>query len=237
MTSASSEPSAVQQEFWIRLQAEWLPAYCNDPKRRYSVEGFTGRSSSVSSADARDFLRAIDQKVVTVGEGGRIRMPQSKAFEVIFWEHSTKIVPRPITLWIEPVITIAAVARLHLDYGWPVNCLGMQSKDSAFDLMAFTPSSSTSEYIAGEIKPAVSQLNTLLSNLQRCSANEHEASCTSGVRRNAHRKWVALQGRHPPLFWALGPGGESRVFKADYDSLDNITFTPVDEECLRCPVP
>ena len=76
-------------------------------------------------------------------------MPQSKTHEVIFWEHSTLITPRPITLWLEPVITIAAVARLHLDYGWPVDCLGMQSEDSAFDVMAFKPDDLKNEHIAG----------------------------------------------------------------------------------------
>ena len=162
-------------------------------------------------------------------------MPQSKTFEVIFWEHSTKVLPRPITLWLEPVITIAAVARLCLDYSWPIDCLGMQSKDWAFDVMAFRPGNCTSEYIAGEIKPTAQRLNTLLSNLERCCANEHEPSCASGVRKNAHMKWVALQSRHPPVFWALGPGGDSRVFRAEYCGSDTATLTQVDKESLRFP--
>ena len=66
---------SVQQEFWRRLKEEWLPAYCNDPKRRYAIEGFTAGSKTVSEQDARDFLRAIDQNVVSVDTGGRFRMP------------------------------------------------------------------------------------------------------------------------------------------------------------------
>jgi hypothetical protein len=90
----------------------------------------------VSSRDAQDFLRAIDHKVVTVESGGRFRVPQSKSHEVIFWEHSTLVSPRPKTLRLESIITIAAVARLHLDFGWPIESLGMQSEDWAFDFTA-----------------------------------------------------------------------------------------------------
>ena len=88
------DSTPAQQEFWSRLHAEWLPAYCNDPKRRYSVEGFSRGSVDVSDIDARDFLRAIDHHVVSAGAGGRIRMPQSKTHEVIFWEHEVGVVPR-----------------------------------------------------------------------------------------------------------------------------------------------
>ena len=137
----------AQHEFWRRLNEEWLPAFCNDPNRCYSTEAFNVGSKIVTELDARDFLRAMDHKVVSFDSGGRFRMPQSKTHEVIFWEHSTLVTPRPITLWLEPVITIAAVARLHLDYGWPIECLGMQSEDSAFDVTAFKSDDLKNEYI------------------------------------------------------------------------------------------
>lgn len=70
----------------------------------------------MTDIDARDFLRAPDHNVVAVDSGGRFRMPRSAVNEVLFWEHSAKLAPRPISLWIEPIITIGAVARLHLHH-------------------------------------------------------------------------------------------------------------------------
>lgn len=95
----------ILAEFSRRLTEDWLPTYCNDPKRNYSTEGFKYDSIKVSAQDAKDFMRAIDTRIVTEIEGGRFRMPQSKAVEVIFWEGSKAITPRPITLWLEPVIS------------------------------------------------------------------------------------------------------------------------------------
>lgn len=207
----------VQQKFWRRLKEKWLPAYCNDPKRKYSTEGFSAGTKAVTDHDARDFMRAIDHKVVSVDSGGRFRMPQSKTHEVIFWEHSTLITPRPITLWLEPVITIAAIARLHLDYGWPIECLGMQSKDSAFDMMAFKPNDLENEFIAGEVKETSKQLDRLLGHMTKCGA-EGDAECSAGsTRKNAHRKVVGLRRCRAPIFWALGPGADSRVFDVHYN--------------------
>lgn len=223
----------AQQEFWHRLREEWLPAYCNDPKRRYATEGFDAGSKTVSEQDARDFLRAIDQKVVSVDSGGRFRMPQSKTHEVIFWEHSALISPRPITLWLEPVITIAAVARLHLDYGWPVDCLGMQSADSAFDVMAFKPDDLKNEHIAGEVKDSAKQLDRLLAHMNQCCAEGDSECSASKTRKNAHRKMAGLKRCRAPIFWAIGPGGDSRVFEVSYRDDGRIGLTRTAEESLR----
>jgi hypothetical protein len=223
----------AQQEFWRRLGEEWLPAYCNDPKRQYATEGFRAGSKTVSEQDARDFLRAIDQKVVSVDSGGRFRMPQSKAHEVIFWEHSTAISPRPVTLWLEPVITIAAVARLHLDYGWPVEYLGMQSADSAFDLMAFKPPNFDNEYIAGEVKDSAAQLDRLLAHMNQCCAKDDPECSARKTRKNAHRKVAGLKRCRAPVFWALGPDCDSRVFEVAYGDDGRIALHPSPEENLR----
>jgi hypothetical protein len=223
----------VQQEFWRRLKEEWLPAYCNDPARRYDIAGFRPDAKQVTDIDARDFLRALDQNVVSVDNGGRFRMPRSNVNEVIFWEHSALTTPRPITLWLEPVITIAAVARLHLDCGWPTECLGMQSEDSAFDVTAFKPHDLKNEYIAGEIKDSTKRLDKLLTHIKWCCA-EGDSKCSApNIRKNAHRKMVGLKRCRAPIFWALGPGGDSRVFDVLYNKDDTIDLMATDEEKLR----
>ena len=46
----------AQHEFWRRLNEEWLPAYCNDPARKYDPAGFRVDAKKVTDIDARDFL-------------------------------------------------------------------------------------------------------------------------------------------------------------------------------------
>lgn len=224
----------VQREFWRRLQTEWLPAYCNDPARRYDISGFRADAKQVTDIDARDFLRALDHKIVSVDSGDRFRMPRSNVDEVIFYEHSTKISPRPFSLWIEPIITIAAVARLHLAYGWPVDCLGMQSEKWEFDLMAFKPNDPDHEFIAGEAKPTRRELDKFLAHLNECCAEgEHDCAGAKRDRNNAHKKWLGLKRRRSPIFWALGPGGDSHVFDVIYNEGEAIELKTASEEKLR----
>jgi len=226
----------VQQEFWRRLKEEWLPAYCNDPKRHYTIEGFKTDPKKVADVDARDFLRALDHNVVSVDSGGRFRMPLSKTHEVIFWEHFASILPRPITLWLEPIITIAAIARLHLDYGWPKECLGMQSEDSAFDLMAFRPDDLKNEYIAGEVKDSASQLDRMLAHMSLCSPEGDSECSVPTTRKNAHRKLAGLRRCRAPIFWAIGPGGHSRLFNVIYGDGGRLRLESASLETLQfCP--
>ena len=224
----------VQQEFWHRLKTDWLPAYCNDPARRYDIAGFRADAKKVADIDARDFMRALDHNVVTVDSGGRFRMPRSSANEVIFWELSPTVSPRPISLWIEPVITIAAVARLDLDYGWPVDCLGMQSIEWAFDLTAFKPNDLEHEFIAGEVKASTRELDRFLAHFQECcAAGDHDCANTKPGRKNAHRKWLGLRRCRAPLFWTIGPGSDSRLFEVLYHEDGTIELNKAPQTMLH----
>lgn len=222
-------------QFWRRLTEEWLPVYCNDAKRCYSVAGFKTDLKTVTSLDARDFIRAIDCGVVSDLGGGRYIMPRSGAKEVLFWEGKKGVTPRPITLWLESLITMAAMARLHLDYGWPVECLGMQSKKPwEFDMVIFKTNDVKNEYIAGEVKPDSKKLDIFLANLKECCAQgDHDCSLASKERINAHKKWKGLRRSHAPLFWALGPGGDSRVFNVSYSTDGIITLEKTSDAQLH----
>ena len=223
----------VQSEFWRRVSIEWLPAFCN--ARGYDPQGFKRQAKTVSDVDAENFLRAIDHNVVSVDTGARFRMPQSKACEHIFWEHPARTVPRAITLWIEPIVTIAAVGRLHLDYGWPRECLGMQSVKWEFDITAFKPRDLTNEYIVGEVKAKGRELDKFLANLEHCcTAGAHEVE-TNAAQANAHKKWRGLMRSRAPVFWAVGPGGDSRVFNVIYRDDGCIALIPTSHQDLLYP--
>ncbi|MGH8796132.1 MAG: hypothetical protein ACREXI_03675, partial [Caldimonas sp.] len=107
----------VPDVFVNRVFTDWLPVYC--AARGYSTDGFKATSLKVEPADARDCMLAIDYGVLVDNKDGKYRAARSAAHEVLFWEGSRAAIPRPITLWLEPVITFAALARLHIIYSWP----------------------------------------------------------------------------------------------------------------------
>lgn len=234
MSTQTEDPVQIKAEFSRRISEEWLPTYCNDTRRKYSVEGYKPTSNKVTAQDARDFMRALDHGIVIDTGGGRFRMPQSRATEVIFWEGSNSTTPRPVTLWMEPVLTIAAIARLHLDYGWPVDCLGTQSEKWEFDLMAFKPQDLRNEHIAGEVKKSSKELDELLIHLHTFSAEGGLDHCSaSAARENAYQKWLGLHRCHAPLFWALGPDSDSRLFEVSYSPEGNIVLTQTTSDRLH----
>lgn len=231
--NAKVEASSDLHEFTERLLNVWLPAYCNDEKRKYSEKGFNIRSMKVSAADARDFIRALDNNIVLDTGGGRYRMPQSKAIEVIFWEGAKKTIPRPITLWLEPIITIAAMARLHLDYGWPISYLGTQSEMWEFDIIAFKPNDLKNEYIAGEVKKSSKELDVLIHYMKDiCSDGSLDNGSVPKEKRNAYKKCLGLRRCKAPFFWALGPDNDSRLFKVEYHADGSITFKIISDDNL-----
>ena len=122
-------------QFIKRLKQDWLTSFCE--ARAYSPEGFDGAGlANLSANDARDFMQAIDCGLVA-HHGGVFTAPQSKVKEQIFWEGARISVPRKITLWLEPIITIGALRRLQRDFQWPSSLLGMQLKTWAIDFVAY----------------------------------------------------------------------------------------------------
>jgi len=222
--------------FKRRLYDEWLPNYCDDEKRRYSPAGFKAESIKVTEFDASNFTRALDSGLVKDSGGGRFRCERSSALEVIFWEGSKSIEPRPISLWLEPVITIGTIARLGLDYRWPEKYLCMQSKDWAFDFAVFKSESSENEYVAGEVKKTNKELDKLINDLMGFGQlGITECDSENPNRINSFKKWLALLRCKAPLFWAVGPNDYTYVFSVEYNNDNTATFTEVELGQLRAP--
>ena len=215
----------IQSAFKEKVLNDLLIQYCMDPKRNYSTEGFKIASLKISNEDAYHFLRAMENSIVTDIGGCRYVMPKSKAFELIFWEGSKLKSPRDITLWHEPVITIGAASRLNLDYGWPKELLGMQSKDGAFDLVAYVSKETDHLYIAGEVKKTTKEIDDLLSHLFHFDASlNYDYSQMNHRVINSHKKWLSLNQSKAPYFWAIGPGNDTRLFQVSYKLNGNIDF-------------
>lgn len=221
-------------EFRKRLREAWLIPFCS--RHGYSDAGFVGESvDKLDPIDATDFLAAIDDELV-VHENGIFRAPCSKATEQIFWQWGTKQIPVKISLWREPIITMAGLARLHRKFGWPRSQLGMQSKSWAFDLVAYSPDQSE-ELIACEVKKSWTEVEKLISLMQKHKSSSVESiSRVSGSERNALKKVFGLRLSKPPVFWALGPNGQSLVFRMKYDSIGGVDFNLAGEQALLYPM-
>ena len=200
--------------FEERMRGEWLTAYCSDPGRRYDPTGFDPSSLRVSDDDARDCARAIDDGIVRDLGGGRYRAARSSGYEVLFWEGHKKKSPRRITAWLEPVITLAALARLHFRHGWPKECLGAQSTDWAFDVIGYRAPGDEQPILLGEIKKSSKEVRVLRDDLLALTGGGLPATRS----KNSVKKWSALLATRPELLWLVGPGDEQYIYVPAYSS-------------------
>jgi hypothetical protein len=221
------EKSTFEDLLYDRL----IPEFCSDAARGCEVSGYRGSSSNISDEDAHYFLRALEAGLVHHDGGGRYRCPQSATFEQLFWEGRKGLQPRPFTLWLEPVITIAGLARLCFDYAWPIELMGTQSADWAFDLVTMLPGQ-RSEHIAAEVKKTGKEIDDLLRLMCHYGNDPQAPEPKSGKERNAFKKVQALRLRRPPIFWALGPAGSSHVFNMRYRQGGLLVFLTADESAL-----
>jgi hypothetical protein len=213
------------------LHERLIPEFCSDPRRSCNPRGFRNESFQVSEIDARYFLMGIEAGLIEHRGHGIYRTDISAAPEQFFWEGLRALDPRPFTLWIEPILTVGGLARLHFDYGWPKHLIGTQSSDWAFDLVAFAPEQST-ESIAGEVKKTAKEVQQLLDLMGTFGQHPTMTVPASGKARNAFKKVAALRARRCPIFWALGPDGLSEVRQVEYDADDTLRLVAGGESDL-----
>jgi hypothetical protein len=219
------------EEFKCRLPQEWLIPFCK--ARGYSHEGFDGRTlGKVSPVDATDFMQAIDSGLVHHRDGTFLAA-QSKAKEQIFWEGAKGTTPRRITLWLEPIITIAGLLRLRRDHLWPASRLGLQSKTWAFDLVGYAAQDSSTEHLVCEVKKAKKEIDTLLQLMHKHLATPAEMEKEfKAAERNAFRKVLALRSSDSKVFWALGPDDYEFVFDVIRNQNGTVSLRAADRSAL-----
>lgn len=229
--------------FADRIVNDLLPTFCDDPHRAargYGVAGFRSNFAAVHERDAGNFLRAMDAGLITLvsrAEGPALHeAPRSRAGEQFFWTGDKTVVPRPLTLWLEPVITVATLAVLHLDLGWPRHLLGTQSADWAFDVAAYPDAASNDERIACEVKKTVAETDRLVAAMRRLGALPPD-DAHGATDKNAYRKVKGLRARRAPFFWAVGPGGHDAAFRLTYPEDGSIDFEEMPTAALRYPLP
>jgi hypothetical protein len=221
------------QAFKDRVVRDLLPQFCNDPSRGWGCEGFKENWKNVTEKDAADFLLALDAGLIEHRGRGLYRAPKSHASEQFFSSGKTSTLPRPVTLWIEPIITVAVLARLHFRWGWPKELIGTQSQRWEFDVTAYRASDPSNEYVACEVKKTVAEQDELVELMQRFATDrEAGAALKSLTEKNAFRKLKGLQARHAPIFWAVGPNDVNRVFRMSYTDGGAVIFKSASDDAL-----
>lgn len=235
---ARSAPSVTTafQAFKDRILGDLLPIFCDDPSRGWGRGGFKEDWKHVTETDAADFLLALDTGLIEHQGRGLYRAPRSKASEQFFWSGTKNILPRPVTLWVEPIITVAVLSRLHFKWGWPKDLIGTQSQKWAFDVTAYRASDLSNEYVACEVKKTVVELDQLVELMQRFSTDRDPGDALKSSReKNAFRKLKGLQARHASIFWAVGPNGANKVFRMTYTDGGAVIFNPASDDALTYP--
>ena len=146
-------------EFENVLESILIPAWVNESDRDMKASSYRGSNIPLSEYDAAEFMRAWKAGMLSHHERGRFQFRQNGSIEQFFWSGRKDVSPRPFSLWLEPVIQVGALARLHIDHGWPEDLIGTQSFDGAFDVIAFR-SERNQEVIAGEVKKPKLKWNT-----------------------------------------------------------------------------
>jgi hypothetical protein len=230
------EQVTMTQAFRDLILGKLLPTFCNDPSRGWGCEGFKEDWTKVTEKDAADFLSALDAGLIEHVGRGLYLAPKSHAKEQFFWEGNTNVSPRPVTLSVEPIITVAVLYRLHFKWGWPKNLLGTQSKKWEFDVIAYRASDLSNEYVACEVKKTVAELDQMVELMQRFSADRDLRDAPKSKREeNAFRKLTGLQERRAPIFWAVGPNGANKVFRMTYTDGGAVTWKSASEDALTYP--
>ena len=226
------------QAFRDRIMGTLLPQFCNDQSRGWGCEGFKEDWKKVTEKDAADFLLGLDACLVEHVGRGLYMAPRRRASEQFFWSGKKNISPRPVTLWVEPIITVAVLYRLYHELGWPRHLLGTQSRKWEFDVTAYLASDLNNEYVACEVKKTVAERDQLVELMQRFAADPDLCDAIKSSREeNACRKLKGLQARHASIFWAAGPNGANKVFRMTYTGGGRVTFKPASDDALRYPGP
>ena len=222
-------------EFSERLYLDWLPSFCDARGPGLTPEGFRDDNlGKLSEIDARWFLRALDAGYVTEDTGFFVSQA-SRAKEQILWGGPVNDQTRKIYLWLEPIITVGALAQLVDEYGWPPSQVGLQSEPPwPFDLMGYD-TDGVSELLACEVKKSDAETVRLINEMQSFSAAPALGQePDKPAAKNAYRKVVGIRRSWPALFWALGPAGSGQLFRIEREADGDIfSMVPAPLEKLR----
>lgn len=210
------------------------PYYCTNPRLGFEPDGFDADRKIPDPVDVAHFLRAWDLGLLRPLGEGRYGSVRGSASETLFWEGRKADSPRRFWLWLEPLITFGGLAKLHDEFGWPIEMIGTQSPDYAFDIVAY-PDATDVERIAGEVKKSRREVDQLLEMMVEYGGKPDASALAGEKGRNAYKKVEGLRARRAPVFWALGPAGYNRTFSVLFEDDGTLQLKETDISILMCP--
>jgi hypothetical protein len=178
--------------------------------------------------EAAGFFRAIDAKLFEVEPDGQCR-PSPRLRQGYY---CYGLLYRPLNafddvrMWREFLTHAAAVAILHLDYGY--RCDDIALDVDSFDLLVY--SRSNQPLVAVEVKKTTAELDKMLAAMHGLAAVGLETVCNRRKLSNAHNKFRGLLAIRPKYFLAIAPG-DIRALRVRYrtDQLPkSAELVPVD---------
>lgn len=194
-------------------------------------------SPHIAWADAKHFRRAVECRLAELDHDGSYRIHSDQASDVP--SEGQLDCGRPIRVVRTPehVIGVAAMARLHLDFGWPRECLTYHLHGSSLSITASLLPKSRSVHVVCDVRKTVDEVARLVANVTTLCRRMPLPSRLASEEGCAAQRWVEnFQQDCPPLFWAIGPSGVSTLYQLSY--LDGcIEFDKVADVASRLTYP
>lgn len=210
------------------IETTLIPEYCTHPTMGMTPQGFKNDVDKLSLTDIELFMHAWDFGLIRHVSHGNYKLGRANATEKFFWEGRKGAGVRSYTLWLEPIITAAVLARMHIDLGWPVDLIGSQSKDRwAFDAIAYRNADDENGYVLCEVKKTIREIDQLAKNMQEfLSVPPVTEDSLKDAELNAYRKVKALRAKQPAFLWLAGPNKYDLIYKVNYEG-SLISLEPV----------
>lgn len=227
----------VKKQFMDVLERELIPSFCSRSDRNMTREGFCPDNlKNLHEKDMEDFLRGWKVKLFTEvdGRGGLYKAPRGGSLEQFFWSGLRANSPRTFSLSLEPIIALGVSARMYIDFGWPRELIGSQTKPAyAFDVFGCKyPEPDQTLLLACEIKKSSKEIDALVTHMREFGLKPAltKESLRSSTAKNAFMKVKALRDNQACTFWAVGPGRYEKVFLVKYPREGIVEFVPAPEK-------
>ncbi|MBY0611876.1 MAG: hypothetical protein K2P80_06795 [Beijerinckiaceae bacterium] len=188
-----------------RLQEIFAAKFVDERRslgKKYEKLTLIGDWSNVHEKDAENFLGALDLELITHKGKGHYKAPKSSAASIFLNTTSNGFSIRK-----EDIVAVGSLYRLHTEFGWPKNLLGLEYDTWAFDLIAKEPGGASNVFLAGEVKNDLKDLERLETYLR-----EH-AQTTTVDSSNSGKKLAGIRRLKPTILWLIGPNLASKTFK------------------------
>lgn len=168
----------------------------------------------VTWMDAKHFRRAVECGLVEMDQNASSRTFTDQVTSTLSEMWPDHNYPIPVVRTVEHVIAVAALARLHLDFGWPKECLACHPLGSSFSITASILPKSNSVHIACCVRKSVDELARLVASMMIVGRGMPLPSKVASDERKTVQRWLQdFRRDFLPLFWAIGPAGEGSLYQ------------------------